>query len=162
MKEKTTNILFAGIGGQGIIRASDILAEAAFSAGFDVKKSEIHGMSQRGGSVSSDVRFGKKVLSPMIPQGECDYLVVLDESQTPLVIDMLNKTGKLIETSEKLEGLVPNKRTLNIALLGVLSRYLSEIPQDLWQAAIEKGFSDKPQLVDMNLQAFAIGRTFKP
>ena len=66
--DKTINVLFAGIGGQGIIRASDMLTEAAFRMGYDVKKSELHGMSQRGGSVSSDVRFGKKVLSPMIPE----------------------------------------------------------------------------------------------
>ncbi|MBR3707962.1 MAG: 2-oxoacid:acceptor oxidoreductase family protein, partial [Lentisphaeria bacterium] len=69
---KVTNVMFAGIGGQGIIRASDMLTEAAFRMGCDVKKSELHGMSQRGGSVSSDVRFGEKVASPMIPAGEAD------------------------------------------------------------------------------------------
>ena len=62
MDNKITNVLFAGIGGQGIIKASDMLTEAAFRMGYDVKKSELHGMSQRGGSVSSDVRFGKKVV----------------------------------------------------------------------------------------------------
>ena len=72
---KVTNVMFAGIGGQGIIRASDMLTEAAFRMGCDVKKSELHGMSQRGGSVSSDVRFGKKVFSPMIPRGEADFLI---------------------------------------------------------------------------------------
>ena len=59
-----TNIVIAGLGGQGVLKASDILADAAFRAGFDVKKSEIHGMSQRGGSVTSDVRFGGEVLQP--------------------------------------------------------------------------------------------------
>ena len=57
----TVNVVFAGIGGQGVILASDLLTAAAFRSGFDVKKSELHGMSQRGGSVSSDVRFGTKV-----------------------------------------------------------------------------------------------------
>ena len=69
MGNKLTNVLFAGIGGQGIIKASDMLTEAAFRMNYDVKKSELHGMSQRGGSVSSDVRFGDKVYSPMIPEG---------------------------------------------------------------------------------------------
>jgi indolepyruvate ferredoxin oxidoreductase beta subunit len=70
-------VVIAGLGGQGVLKASDILADAAFSAGLDVKKSEIHGMSQRGGSVSSDVRFGERVFSPMVPEGEADFLVVL-------------------------------------------------------------------------------------
>ena len=77
----TTNILLSGVGGQGIITASRVLAEAAMLSGFQVKKSEIHGMSQRGGSVTSDVRFGFEVLSPMIPSGEADYLVALDSTQ---------------------------------------------------------------------------------
>ena len=68
--KKTVNVVIAGLGGQGVITASDILSEAAFRSGFEVKKSEIHGMSQRGGSVSSDVRFGEAVLSPMVPAGE--------------------------------------------------------------------------------------------
>ena len=71
--EEVTNIVIAGLGGQGVLKSSDILAQAVLAAGFDVKKSELHGMSQRGGSVSSDVRFGKEVLSPMVPWGEADY-----------------------------------------------------------------------------------------
>jgi len=67
---EVTNIVIAGLGGQGVLKASDIVAEVVFRAGFDVKKSEIHGMSQRGGSVSSDVRFGERVYSPMVPLGE--------------------------------------------------------------------------------------------
>ena len=76
MSRPITNVVFAGLGGQGVLKASDILAEAAFEAGLAVKKSELHGMSQRGGSVKSDVRFGQEVLSPMVPPGEADYLVV--------------------------------------------------------------------------------------
>ncbi|HUW35135.1 MAG TPA: 2-oxoacid:acceptor oxidoreductase family protein [Planctomycetota bacterium] len=81
MLNSVINVVIAGLGGQGVIKASDVLADAAFRAGFDVKKSEIHGMSQRGGSVSSDVRFGKGVLSPMVPVGEADFLVALDVTQ---------------------------------------------------------------------------------
>ncbi len=76
-----TNIVIAGLGGQGVLRASDILAAVAFDAGLDVKKAEVHGMSQRGGSVTSDVRYGPAVLSPMVPPGGADFLVVLEETQ---------------------------------------------------------------------------------
>ena len=92
-RSDVTNVVFCGLGGQGVIKASDILADAALRAGFDVKKSEIHGMSQRGGSVSSDVRFGKQVLSPMVPAGEVDYLVVVAPDQLANVLPMLGKGG---------------------------------------------------------------------
>ena len=75
------NIVLAGIGGQGIVKASDILADAAFRAGHDVKKAEVHGMSQRGGSVTTDVRYGPAVVSPMVPDGEADILVVMEPTQ---------------------------------------------------------------------------------
>ena len=74
MSDKVTNILLVGVGGQGILLAAEILSETCMLAGFDVKKSEIHGMSQRGGSVVSHVRFGKEVFSPIVPEGEGDIL----------------------------------------------------------------------------------------
>ncbi|UFS69955.1 indolepyruvate oxidoreductase subunit beta [Geomonas sp. RF6] len=74
MSDKVTNILLVGVGGQGILLASEILSETFMLAGYDVKKSEIHGMSQRGGSVVSHVRFGSKVYSPIVPEGEGDIL----------------------------------------------------------------------------------------
>jgi len=74
-----TSVLFAGVGGQGIILASTILAKCAFNRGLMVKQSELHGMAQRGGSVISHVRFGKEVYSPLIPKGRADYLVALEE-----------------------------------------------------------------------------------
>ena len=67
MNNNVQNIKIAGLGGMGVLSASWVLAEAVFRSGFDVKKAEVHGMSQRGGSVASDIRFGPKVLSPMIP-----------------------------------------------------------------------------------------------
>lgn len=72
--DKITNILITGVGGQGIIVASDVLAEAAMVEGFDVKKSEVHGMSQRGGPVFSHVRFGKKVFCPLRPKAAATLL----------------------------------------------------------------------------------------
>ena len=79
--DRVVNVVIAGLGGQGVVKASDILADAAFRQGLDVKKSELHGMSQRGGSVSSDVRFGPKVDSPMISPGQADFLVVVAADQ---------------------------------------------------------------------------------
>ena len=76
---RSVNILAVGVGGQGIIRLSDILAECAFQAGYDVKKSEIHGLSQRGGSVTSHIRWGKKVYTPVIMDGTADFLLALEE-----------------------------------------------------------------------------------
>jgi indolepyruvate ferredoxin oxidoreductase beta subunit len=73
-----TNITIVGVGGQGILLASDVLAHAAAFAGYDVKKTELHGMAQRGGSVSSEVRFGAAIHSPVIPDGETDVLVAFE------------------------------------------------------------------------------------
>jgi len=78
MPKPITNILLVGVGGQGILLASEILAKVAFQEGYDVKKSEVHGMAQRGGSVSSEVRFGDKVYSPLIRKGEADFLLAID------------------------------------------------------------------------------------
>ncbi len=75
------NVSLVGVGGQGILLTSDILALAAMDAGFDVKKSEIHGMSQRGGSVISQVRFGSRVHSPIIPDGQSDVLVSFERTE---------------------------------------------------------------------------------
>ncbi len=74
-----TSVLFAGVGGQGIILASTILAKCAFHQGMMVKQSELHGMAERGGSVISHVRFGEEVYSPLIPKGRADFLVALEE-----------------------------------------------------------------------------------
>ncbi len=79
--ERTLNVLLAGIGGQGVLTASQLLAEAAVQAGHDVKKSEVHGMAQRGGVVTSHVRIGRKVYSPTISSGEVDLLVAFEEAE---------------------------------------------------------------------------------
>ncbi|HEX8947802.1 MAG TPA: indolepyruvate oxidoreductase subunit beta [Dissulfurispiraceae bacterium] len=77
--EPVTNILFSGVGGQGIILASRLVAKCAFNAGYIVKESEVHGMAQRGGSVVSHVRFGREVHSPLIPTGKADFLLAMEE-----------------------------------------------------------------------------------
>jgi indolepyruvate ferredoxin oxidoreductase beta subunit len=149
------NVVVAGLGGQGVLKASGILADAVFRAGLDVKKSEIHGMSQRGGSVSSDVRFGQRVYSPMVPMGQADYLVVLAPSQVEVARPMLKAGGVLIQPSLIDETRLGNKKSLNVALLGALARHL-DIADNLWHAAITAALPEK--LHPANLQAFAMGR----
>lgn len=153
---KNINIVFAGLGGQGVLRASDITAEAAFLTGFDVKKAEVHGMSQRGGSVSSDVRFGSDIKSPMIPTGTADFLVLLDASQKdPNALCCNEKTVVIEPEVIKIESL-PNPKGLNVALLGYLSKMLPEIPEENWQKALENNFPEK--LRESNTIAFEVGR----
>jgi indolepyruvate ferredoxin oxidoreductase beta subunit len=153
--EKVKNIVIAGLGGQGVLTASDMLAEAAFRAGFDVKKSELHGMSQRGGSVSSDVRYGAQVLSPMVPAGEADVLLVLETTQIEINRPMLRAGGVLIDPGLLPEGALKNKKSLNVALLGAVSTVL-DIPREHWMAAVYANLADK--LHKVNDQAFALGR----
>ncbi len=90
------NISLVGVGGQGILLTSDILALAAMAAGFDVKKSEIHGMSQRGGSVISQIRFGTKVYSPIIPDGASDILVSFERSEALRWAYLAKPGGKIL------------------------------------------------------------------
>jgi indolepyruvate ferredoxin oxidoreductase, beta subunit len=156
MAEGVTNVVFAGLGGQGVLKASDILAEAAFRAGLDVKKSEIHGMSQRGGSVTSDVRFGRQVLSPMVPAGEADYLVVLSADQVDNNRMQLKPGGVLVTPDAVREDALENTRSINVALLGVLSSHLS-IEESFWQEAIRANLAERLHAV--NLSAFAAGRS---
>jgi indolepyruvate ferredoxin oxidoreductase beta subunit len=151
-----TNIVLAGLGGQGVIKASDILADAALRAGFDVKKAEVHGMSQRGGSVTSDVRFGRKVLSPMVPRGEADFLVVLAPSEVEVTRPLLRAGGVLLPPDLVPEASLPNKRSLNVALLGALSPCL-DIPVEAFLGAIRAALPEKLRLV--NERAFELGRT---
>ena len=92
----TTNVTLVGVGGQGILLTADVLARTAAEAGLDVKKSEIHGMSQRGGSVSSQVRIGESVLSPIIPGGEADILVAFDEVEAIRAFPSVRPTGKAL------------------------------------------------------------------
>lgn len=155
MTNNVVNIVVAGLGGQGVLKASDIVAEVAFTAGLDVKKSEIHGMSQRGGSVSSDVRFGPKVFSPMVPDGEADFLVVLDATQVEVNRAVLKPGGVLLEPSLLAGTKLKSEKSINVALLGALSRHL-EFPEEVWTAAIASHLA--PKLHAMNFDAFAAGR----
>lgn len=94
----TTNILIVGVGGQGVLLASEVLSEAAMRQGLDAKKSEVHGMSQRGGVVSSHVRIGPKVYSPLIDHGAADFLMAFEAAEGLRAIDWLKPDGFLISS----------------------------------------------------------------
>lgn len=96
------NVLIVGVGGQGIILASDVLGRVAAAYGYDVKKNEIHGMAQRGGSVSSHVRFGKSVSSPIIKVGEADVLLSFEQIETLRYFPFLSEKGKVILNDQKI------------------------------------------------------------
>lgn len=93
---KTINVSLVGVGGQGILLTADLLAKTAALSGMDVKKSEIHGMAQRGGSVISSVRFGTEVHSPIIPEGQSDILVVFDRLEALRWAHLLAKGGRVL------------------------------------------------------------------
>lgn len=93
---KTKNILLAGVGGQGTITAAKLLTTGLMQAGYDVKMSEIHGMSQRGGSVSSQVRYGDEMQSPVIELGTADILVAFEKMEAMRYINYLKADGKVI------------------------------------------------------------------
>jgi indolepyruvate ferredoxin oxidoreductase beta subunit len=158
MARKVTNVIVAGIGGQGVLKASDILAAAAFGAGHDVKKSEIHGMSQRNGSVASDVRFGDEVFSPMVPRGEADFLVVPAADQVDVHSHMLRPGGLLITADSVAGKKLHNPKTINVALLGMLSTHL-DLPESEWIEAIRDNVPEKA--LEANLHAFELGRKTK-
>ena len=100
--KKNYDILIVGVGGQGVLLASEVLSVMAMQAGMDVKKSEVHGMSQRGGVVSSHVKFGPKVYSPIIPYGQADILISFEEAEALRAIDWLNPDGLLVTSLTRL------------------------------------------------------------
>ena len=100
--DKVTNILMVGVGGQGVILASEIVAEVMMRAGFDVKKSEVHGMAQRGGMVNSHIRFGTKVYSPVIKKGEANILFSFEQLETLRFIEYLVDDPVILIAGQKI------------------------------------------------------------
>ena len=100
---KTTNIMIVGVGGQGTLLASRLLGHILPGLGYDVKISEVHGMSQRGGSVVTFVRFGEKVASPIIEAGSADYLLAFEQLEAARWLPYIKKGGKLIVNTQKID-----------------------------------------------------------
>jgi indolepyruvate ferredoxin oxidoreductase beta subunit len=120
--DQVQNILMVGVGGQGVILASEIISEVMMRAGYDVKKSEVHGMAQRGGSVSSHVRFGHKVYSPLIKKGDADVLFSFELLESARYLDFMRSDALLIVNSQKV---LPPSVTLGV------DTYPEQIPEIL-------------------------------
>ncbi len=186
----TKGILIAGVGGQGILRASDILSRVVMAAGLDVKKSEVHGMAQRGGCVTSHIRYGEQVSSPLAKKHSVDILVSFEKIETLRYLDYLRDDGSIIinteeiyppavnlgdaiyrtDIIEKVKELFNNVkvvdatalalkagniRTVNTVLLGALSTCLT-FSNETWEQVLKESFP--PKLLDVNIEAFRLGR----
>ncbi len=99
----TKNIMIVGVGGQGTLLASRILGNAVISEGYDVKVSEVHGMSQRGGSVVTYVKYGDKVFSPIIDEGEADIILAFELLEAYRALPYLKKGGRIIVNNQKID-----------------------------------------------------------
>ena len=186
---ETKNIMIVGVGGQGSLLASKLLGQLLISEGYDVKVSEVHGMSQRGGSVVTYVRYGERVASPIICNGEADFIVSFEKLEAARHASCLRKDGKIIVNSQQIDPMpviignaeypvsvldelresglfvdeldalalaenAGSQKTVNIVLMGRLAKYLG-IPKEKWIQEIER--SVKPQFIEMNKKAFALG-----
>ena len=184
------SIMIVGVGGQGTLLASRILGNLALAQGHDVKVSEVHGMSQRGGSVVTYVKFGEKVNSPIIDEGGADLILAFEELEAYRYLPYLKKGGRIICNSQNIDPMpvitgameypdniiekikekdvdiisvdaaelaaeAGNIRTVNVVLIGVLSKSLS-VPQEEWESVIASTVPAK--VVDVNINAFRIGR----
>lgn len=98
----TKNVLIVGVGGQGVLLASEILVTVAMKAGCDAKKSEVHGMAQRGGVVSSHVRMGDKIFSPLIQEGNADVILAFEKAEAMRWVHFLHAEGTIIINDYKL------------------------------------------------------------
>lgn len=99
----TTSIMIVGVGGQGSLLASKLLGKLLLECGYDVKVSEVHGMSQRGGSVVTYVRYGEKVYSPVVCQGEADYIISFESLEAARYVEMLKVGGTIISNTQEID-----------------------------------------------------------
>jgi indolepyruvate ferredoxin oxidoreductase beta subunit len=149
------NVLFCGTGGQGVLTAAEIAAIAAMNAGYHVKKSEVHGMAQRGGSVESHLRFGNRIFSPLIGPKQADYLVCFHEGEGLRMSSYLKKGGvSLLPFLTNPQTRPTDKRFINTFFLGFLSAFLP-MTEDTWKSALTGKLK---RSIAENLQAFGEGR----
>ncbi len=188
-----TNILVVGTGGQGVMTATEILAEAAIALGHDVKKTEVAGMAQRGGVVSSHLRFGPKVLSPQITPGTADLLLAFEVAEGMRWQHMLKPGGlALVNTGRLVPPIVElglhaypddpisemratgtrvfafdataiakelgEVRLGNTVMIGAIADHMSFPAEVLEQCVLKRFAKKKPEIIELNRQAFAAGR----
>jgi indolepyruvate ferredoxin oxidoreductase beta subunit len=142
---KVTNIFLSGVGGQGTILASNILAEVFLKAGYDVKKAEVHGMAQRGGDVTTHFRFGKKVYSPLIKYGDVDFLLSFELLEALRYINWMKPDGKIIINRQEI---LPPSVSLGTA----------KYPDDV-EKTFKKYFKENVHVIDGQEMARTLGNT---
>jgi indolepyruvate ferredoxin oxidoreductase beta subunit len=130
-RAEDVGFLLVGVGGQGTLLASNVLAHVGVRAGFDVKKAEVHGMAQRGGSVSSHLRWGKKIHSPLIGRGEVDYLVAFEKLEALRYLSMLRPGGAAIVGDMRIPPLSVSSGADVYPDDGELRRIINKVTDDL-------------------------------
>ncbi len=138
MKSAAINFVLVGVGGQGTILASDVLAELGLKLGYDVKKAEVHGMSQRGGSVISHLRWGEQVFSPIIPRGEADVLIAFEKMEAARFRDLLKPGGLALVNDYAIEPVTVNTTGIPYPEDGQLHEQLAQVTNRIyWVKGIE-------------------------
>ena len=155
------SVLLVGVGGQGTILASKILTMGLIENGYDVKMSEVHGMSQRGGSVSPQVRFGKKVYSPIIGEGTADLLVSFEEMEAARYAKYLKKDGKIVVNTYRIPSMpiLSGSRTYPEHIIESLSREVPTMSLDATKIATDLGNPKSANVVLLGALIKAIGMT---
>ena len=162
------DVFLAGVGGQGTLLASEVLCDAFLQSGFDVKKSEVHGMAQRGGSVTTHLRFGPKVFSPLIEPGKADLLIAFEKIEALRYAHYLRSGGAMVVNAQEIfppsvatgqerypQDAVERLRAVNIVLMGAASHFLP-LPGDAYEEAMKARLPEV--IVAVNVQAFRAGR----
>lgn len=155
----TKSIKLVGVGGQGTILATTLLSAALVDAGFDVKMTEIHGMSQRGGSVSSEIRYGEKVHSPVIMKGNADILVSFEQMEAARNIDYLKKDGVLVVNNHKINSMVTLNGKVKYPenIIEQLSEKVETYKVNATELAVELGNSKVMNVIMLGALVKAIG-----
>ena len=155
------SVLLVGVGGQGTILASKILTMGLIENEYDVKMSEVHGMSQRGGSVSTQVRFGKKVYSPIIGEGTADLLVSFEEMEAARYAKYLKKDGKIVVNTYRIPSMpiLSGSRTYPEHIVESLSEQVPTMSLDATKIATDLGNPKSANVVLLGALIKAIGMT---
>ena len=173
------SVMIVGVGGQGTLLASRILGDAMMDQGFDVKVSEVHGMSQRGGSVVTYVRYGDKVYSPVIETGEADVVLAFEQLEAARFLPYLKVGGTVVTSTQKIDPMpvvtgdmegkgvnvlavdamslaeeAGSQKAVNVVLIGAMARRLGG-DKELWLSAVERCVP--PKFLEMNKKAFELG-----
>lgn len=157
----TKSILLVGVGGQGTILASKILTNGLMEAGYDVKMSEIHGMSQRGGSVSSQVRYGDKVMSPVIEKGKADIVVSFEKMEALRALDYLKEGGALVVNNEEIPSMsvITGDETYPDDVMEEIAKHVTPKVVDATRLAGELGNEKAANIILLGALVKAMGLT---